>query len=72
MFYGAGGLLESKSFTIETGRTKNLLIIQFLPGLEALGTCSGYLQVTSGKPVASFAVYGNGNALSAIPPQVQR
>jgi hypothetical protein len=72
VFDSGGGLLGQRELVLEAGAAMSRLLWQYVPDLAPLRISSGYVRLTSGLPVASFAVYGSANALSALPPQLLR
>jgi hypothetical protein len=65
-------LLGRRDLVLGPGAALAQLLWQYVPNLEHAGISSGYMKLTSALPIASFAVYGSANALSAVPPQVLR
>ncbi|MBM3789146.1 MAG: hypothetical protein FJW35_02225 [Acidobacteria bacterium] len=60
--------------TIPAGHRKSQLLTQYFPHPAGQDRASGYIRVSSDRPVAAFALFGShdGSVLSAIPPQAVR
>jgi hypothetical protein len=65
-----GQLLRSKVEAIEASGRKSMLLTQYFPDLYGAEISSGYIRVVSDKPLATFALFGAANVLSAVPPQI--
>jgi hypothetical protein len=66
----SGKLVQSIIQEIPAGRRVSGLLTQYFPSLASTSISSGYIRVISDKPVASFALFGAANVLSAVPPQI--
>jgi hypothetical protein len=66
----AGAVIASRTDTLAAGSRRAQLLTQLFPNLG--DRASGYLKVTSDRPITGFALFGTTNltVLSAIPPQV--
>jgi hypothetical protein len=71
VFNADGSPAMSKDEAIPAGGRTSGLLAQFFPALASTDRTSGYIRVTSNRPVAAFALFGTntGSALSAIPAQ---
>jgi hypothetical protein len=58
------------SLTIPANRRKSNLLTEYFPGLTGQDIAAGYIKVTSDRGLASFALFGSMEVLSAVPPQV--
>lgn len=67
-----GKLIRTKTEPIGAKQRVSKLVTQYFPDLEGEEIGSGYVRVTVGKGVASFALFGTRDlsVLAAIPPQV--
>jgi uncharacterized repeat protein (TIGR02543 family) len=70
LFDRDGRLVTSSSETIPAKRRKSKLLTEYFPGLTGQNIGSGYIKVTSDEALASFALFGSLEALSAVPAQV--
>ncbi len=70
--YSSDGQLQFRSLVpIRAGQRISKLLTEYFPELLDLNRSSGYVRVTSDKPLASFAVFGTHDlrVLASIPPQ---
>lgn len=69
LYSSAGELLDETIIYLPAGQRKTKLLTEFFPSIEGLDLTSGYFQVLSDSPLASFALFGTTSlsALSAIP-----
>jgi hypothetical protein len=67
-----GVRIASRTDTIAAGARRSQLLTQFFPALASQSRSSGYLRVTTDRPVASFALFGTNDfsVLAAVPPQL--
>jgi hypothetical protein len=67
-----GNVLQSSSEVIPARRRKAQLLSQYFPELADKSITSGYIRLTTDKPVAAFALYGtvNFSVLAAVSAQV--
>jgi hypothetical protein len=72
LYSADGTLLQQKSELIGARQSQARLLTEYFPSLEGQDRTSGYVRVTSDKPIASFALFGTHSLsmLAAIPPQV--
>jgi len=73
--YGADGSLEATAQVLIRGRERvSKVLTEYFPSLIGVDKTSGYIKITTDKPVASYALFGTTrlNVLSAIPAQVVR
>jgi hypothetical protein len=70
VFDAGGALIGQQDFVLDAGCSQSQLLTQYIPALATLQLGSGYVRLTADRPIASYAVYGSQNALSAIPPQI--
>jgi hypothetical protein len=66
-----GTLIQSTNLSIGAGQRLARVLTEYFPILKWNSQTSGYVQLTSNMPIASFALFGTNNlsVLSAIPPQ---
>jgi type VI protein secretion system component Hcp len=69
LFAADGTSLERVSESIPAGRRTAKLLTEYFPSMVGQNQTSGYIKITSDKPLASYALFGTGNlsVLSAIP-----
>jgi hypothetical protein len=69
LFDRDGRRVTSGTLTIPAGRRRSSLLTEYFPGLTGQNIGSGYIKVTSDRGLASFALFGSLEALSAVPAQ---
>jgi len=72
VFEKTGRLLGEQNIILAKNESTSKVLWQYVPELENQQLRSGYIKLTSDIGIASFAVYGNYMALSAVPPQLLR
>jgi hypothetical protein len=70
LFNRDGRLVTSSSETVPANRRKSKVLTEFFPALTGQNISSGYIKVTSDRGLASFALFGTKEALSAVPAQI--
>lgn len=72
LFAADGASIGKKSEFIAAGQRKAKLLTEYFPSREGQDQTSGYVKITSDKPLASFSLFGTENlsVLSAIPAKV--
>jgi hypothetical protein len=70
LFDRDGRRVASSALTIPANRRKSSLLTEYFPGLTGQNIGSGYIKVTSDRGLASFALFGSLEALSAVPAQI--
>ena len=68
----AGNLIGERLIELSAGESISRVLWQIVPELENREIHSGYIRLSSDRAIASFALYGSNDALSAVPPQVIR
>jgi hypothetical protein len=64
-----GNVIALKDEPIGGGQRVSKLLIQYFPGLAGQNRSKGYIRVRTDGAVASFALFGTKDALSAVPAQ---
>jgi hypothetical protein len=70
VFDAGGMLIGHQDLVLEARQSKSQLLTQYIPALATSQLGSGYVKLTADRPIASYAVYGSRNGLSAVPPQI--
>jgi hypothetical protein len=70
LFDRDGRRVTSGNITIPATRRKSSLLTEYFPGLTGQNIGAGYIKVTSDRGLASFALFGSLEALSAVPAQI--
>jgi hypothetical protein len=65
-----GRQVASKVEIIPARRRKSRLLTEYFEGLTGQDIGSGYIRVTADRALASFALFGTKNTLSAVPAQI--
>ena len=65
----AGSRIGTRDLILEAGQSMSKLLTEYVPALGSRSLTSGYIRLSAAKPLASFAVYGSQESLSAVPPQ---
>ena len=68
----AGTRIGLRELILQAGQSMSRLLTEYVPALGSMSLTSGYIRLSAARPVASFAVYGSQDALSAVPPQAMR
>jgi subtilase family serine protease len=66
----SGRLVTSSNEIIPARRRKSKLLTEYFPDLTGQNVGSGYIKVTADRGLASFALFGSMEALSAVPAQI--
>ncbi len=71
LYAASGALVSSTTQSLPARQRKSRLLTEYFPGIIGQDWSSGYIRVTTDKPVAAFSLFGTNNlsVLSAIPPQ---
>jgi hypothetical protein len=70
LFDRDGRRVTSNTVTIPANRRKSSLLTEYFPGLTGQNVGAGYIKVSSDRGLASFALFGSLEALSAVPAQI--